>query len=173
MSILNNMTNLKNKTIQSTILILIICLIAGYIYYDFQRSQKIEKEMADLKMEMVASRNQTAGLGESPLEKELATETEFIRVGGMVKSVEDGIIVLEGKAFSLEEKMRIEPGDPDNKEYRISIDSKTKIDKAGIDKEEQEIKLENLEEGNIISVMGKSNSFNKQEVMADSIFVLR
>jgi len=162
------MTNLKNKTIQLIILAIIICLIVGYLYYDFQRSQKLEKEMAGLKMEIVASRNQSAGLGESPLEKELITETELVQVGGMVKSVEDGVIVLEGKMFSLEEKMVIKFDDPDNKEYRITLGLKTKILEKG-----QEIKIEDLKEGNLISVMGKANSFNKQEILAETIFVLR
>jgi len=162
------MTNLKNKTIQLIILAIIICLIVGYLYYDFQRSQKLEKEMAGLKMEIVASRNQSAGLGESPLEKELITETELVQVGGMVKSVEDGVIVLEGKMFSLEEKMVIKFDDPDNKEYRITLGLKTKILEKG-----QEIEIEDLKEGDLISVMGKANSFNKQEILAETIFVLR
>jgi len=162
------MANLKNKTIQLSVLAIIICLIVGYLYYDFQRSQKLEKEMAGLKMEIVASRNQSAGLGESPLEKELITETELVQVGGMVKSVEDGVIVLEGKMFSLEEKMVIKFDDPDNKEYRITLGLKTKILEKG-----QEIEIEDLKEGDLISVMGKANSFNKQEILAETIFVLR
>ena len=119
--------------------------------------------MANLKMEIIASRNAGPGLGENQLE-----ETELIQVGGTIKKIENGVIILEGKIFSFEERMLIRPDDPDNKEYRIAVNHKTRIDRQN-----QKIGLEELGEKNIISVIGKVNPYNNQEVAAEAIFVLR
>ena len=158
------MPDSKNKTIKLVILAIIICLISGYFYYDYQRYQGLQEEMANLKMEIIASRKAGPGLGEN----QLLEETELIQVGGTIKKMEDGVIVLGGKIFSFEEKMLIRPDDPDNKEYRIAINRKTSINRQN-----QKIGLEELGEKNIISVIGKVNPYNNQEVAAEAIFVLR
>ena len=170
------MRNLNNKKIQLIILILLIGLIGGYFYYDYQRYQGLREEVANLRTETSASQNQTVDLSKSLLKKELKPGAELIQVIGKIKKIEDGVIVLEGKMFSLEEKATInfdDFDDPNNKEYRLTVSSETKINQRNQNQEIEEIKPENLKEGRAVSVMGKVDSFGSQEVAAEAIFVLR
>ena len=166
------MTNLKNKTIQSTILILIICLIAGYIYYDFQRYQALEKEFGKgitaLERQLAGLRKEAMGVGASSLVEPEATE--FTKLRGIIKKIEDGIIILQAVVVHPNEETL--PDFSESKEYQVVVDSKTSIQKQN-----QEINLADLkqgkENGDPVIVIGQANPFNKREVAAETIFVLR
>ena len=162
------MTNSRNKTIiQLLFLVAIICLISGYCYYDCQRYQALEKEF---KEKIAAIEAQLANLGRKTVGLETgeqsAEESESVQLGGIIKKIENGIITLEGKVFQPGEKRVILLNHPENKEYRIAVGSETLIQRN-----DQEIDLGNLGEGDIINIIGKVNSFNEQEIIAENIFL--
>ncbi len=168
------MINLKSKTGQLIFFAVIVFLIGGYFVYDFQRGQALKEEVFGLKMEIVALRNEKAPLGENLSENEMA-EISLIRSIGFIEIIEDGDIFLKGRVFPLSvegEDTTVKFSDPDNKEYRIVLNSETRIYKIADKQEMQEIGLGDFKEGNLISVIGEVNTFNKQEISAQEVIFI-